>query len=121
MRLAVAIRDGRYDPRLERLADRSGRTPEARTLAQQADAGVEVGPVRASSPSSRHWKTSGTRPRRFERMAEMRTRELRAEGGSVMTDTEEPPHRTPCRCRRSTDETTRRAAQTSRCRREGTT
>lgn len=78
IRLAVAIRDGWFDPRLDRLQT-VWKDAETRTLAQQADAALKL----VSSglvPIEQALEDLGYTPTQIERMREMRTRELTTKG-----------------------------------------
>jgi hypothetical protein len=73
MRLAVAIRDGRFDPRLNRL-ETVWRDPESRTVAQTADAMTKL--VAAGLvPIEQALEDIGYSPTQIERMKQMRRAE----------------------------------------------
>lgn len=74
MRLAVAIRDGRFDPRLNRL-ETVWRDPESRTVAQTADAALKL--VAAGIvPVEQALEDIGYSPTQIERMKQMRRAEV---------------------------------------------
>jgi hypothetical protein len=73
MRLAVAIRDGRFDPRLNRL-ETVWKDPESRTVAQTADAMTKL--VAAGLvPTDQALEDIGYTPTQIERMRAMRRAE----------------------------------------------
>ena len=73
MRLAVAIRDGRFDPRLNRL-ETVWKDPESRTVAQSADAALKL--VQGGLvPVEQALEDLGYSPSQIERMKQMRRAE----------------------------------------------
>lgn len=74
MRLAVAIRDGRFDPRLDKL-EVVWKDAETRTLAQSADAALKL-VAGGLIPVEQALTDLGYTPTEIERMREMRSREL---------------------------------------------
>lgn len=73
MRLAVAIRDGRYDPRLDKL-EVVWKDAETRTLAQSADAALKL-VAGGLVPVDQALADLGYTPTEIERMREMRSRD----------------------------------------------
>jgi hypothetical protein len=70
MRLAVAIRDGRFDPRLNNL-ETVWKDPESRTIAQSADAALKL--VQAGLlPTDQALEDLGYTPTQINRMRQMR-------------------------------------------------
>lgn len=73
MRLAVAVRDGRFDPRLNRL-ETVWKDPESRTVAQSADAALKL--VQGGLvPVEQALEDLGYSPSQIERMKQMRRAE----------------------------------------------
>lgn len=73
LRLAVAIRDGRFDPRLNRL-ETIWKDPESRTVAQSADAALKL--VQGGLvPIEQALEDLGYSPSQIERMKQMRRAE----------------------------------------------
>jgi hypothetical protein len=73
MRLAVAVRDGRFDPRLNRL-ETVWKDPESRTVAQSADAALKL--VQGGLvPVEQALEDLGYSPSQIDRMKQMRRAE----------------------------------------------